>query len=58
MAGVEDECVTEAGKLLKLVVDISNSLVDLGMLPIQNIPQLLKLAQEDLVVADLILECL
>jgi hypothetical protein len=38
VAGVKDECITEAGKLLKLVVEISNALVDLGMLPIRDIP--------------------
>jgi hypothetical protein len=38
----EDEHVAEAGKLLTLVMRISNALVDLEMLLIQNIPQLLK----------------
>jgi hypothetical protein len=37
---------------------ISNSLVDLGMLHIHDIPQLPKLAREALMVAGLILECL
>jgi hypothetical protein len=35
---------------------ISNTLADLGMLPIQDIPQLLKLAQEVLSVVDLVLK--
>jgi hypothetical protein len=35
---VEDECTTETGKLLMLVVGISNALVDLKMLHIQDIP--------------------
>jgi hypothetical protein len=56
VAGVEDECTTEVGKLLKLAVEISNALVDLGLLPILDIPQLPKSAQEVLAVADLILE--
>jgi hypothetical protein len=34
VAGVEDECTIEAGKLSKLVVEISNALVDLRALPI------------------------
>jgi hypothetical protein len=53
---VEDERVAEAGKLSKLVMEISNALVDPRMLPIQDIPQLLKLAQEVLAVASLMLE--
>jgi hypothetical protein len=35
---------------------ISNALVDLGMLPIQDIPHLLKLAREVLMAAGLFLE--
>jgi hypothetical protein len=38
MDGIEGECTTEAGQLSQLVVGISNTLVNLGMLPIQNIP--------------------
>jgi hypothetical protein len=38
MARVEDECATEAGVLSVLVVEASNALVDLGMLPIQDVP--------------------
>jgi hypothetical protein len=34
VARVEDECTAEVGKLSKLVVEISNALVNLGMLPI------------------------
>jgi hypothetical protein len=37
---------------------ISNALADLGMLPIQDIPQLPKSPQEVLTVAGLLLECL
>jgi hypothetical protein len=37
-------------------VGISNALVDLGMLPVQDIPQLPKLAREVLIVVGLILE--
>jgi hypothetical protein len=38
VAGFEDECAAEAGKLSKLVVEISNALVNLGTLPIRDIP--------------------
>jgi hypothetical protein len=55
-AGVEDECATEVGKVSKLVMEISNALVALGMMPIWDIPQLQKLAQEVLMAAELILE--
>jgi hypothetical protein len=56
VVGVEDKRAVEAEKLSKLVVDISNSLVDLGTLPIRDIPQLSKMAQEVLVAVRLILE--
>jgi hypothetical protein len=38
VAEVEDEHIVEAKKLSMLVVGISNALVNLGMLPIQDIP--------------------
>jgi hypothetical protein len=47
-----------AGRLSQLVMGISNALVDLGMLPVQDIPELPKSAWEVLTVAGLILECL
>jgi hypothetical protein len=43
-------------RLSHRVVGISNALADLGMLPIQDIPQLPKSAWEVLSVADLILK--
>jgi hypothetical protein len=49
MAGFEDECDVEVGELSRSVKEISNALVDLGMLPIQDIPQLLITAEEVLV---------
>jgi hypothetical protein len=55
---IRSERNTKAGQLSWLVVEISNALADLGMLPIQDIPQLSKLAQEVLTVAGLLLECL
>jgi hypothetical protein len=36
--GINGECTTEAGRLSQQVMGISNALVDLGMLPIQDIP--------------------
>jgi hypothetical protein len=56
VAGFVDERTAEAGKLSTLVVGITNALVDLGMLPIQDIPQLLKMSQEILAVTSLILK--
>jgi hypothetical protein len=38
VSGVEDEHATEATKLSTLVVGMSNALVDLGTLSIQDIP--------------------
>jgi hypothetical protein len=56
MAGVKNECAVEIGELSQLVMKISNALVDLGMSPIRDIPQLLKSALEVLAVTGLILE--
>jgi hypothetical protein len=58
MVRVEEERAAEARKLLMLVMGISNALVNLGMLPIRDIPQLPKTAQEVLAVTSLILKCL
>jgi hypothetical protein len=41
---IEVECAAEVGQLSWLVMEISNALADLGMLPIQVIPQLPKSA--------------
>jgi hypothetical protein len=46
LAGVEDEHAIEAGELLTLVIEASNTVVDLRMLPMWDIPQLLMIAQE------------
>jgi hypothetical protein len=35
---IDGEHATEADQLSQLVVEISNALVDLGMLPVQDIP--------------------
>jgi hypothetical protein len=48
----------EVGELLVLVVEASNALIDLGMLPIRDIPQLPKMAQEVLKAEGVILECM
>jgi hypothetical protein len=39
---IESERSAEARQLSQLVMEISNALVDLGKLPVQDIPQLLK----------------
>jgi hypothetical protein len=56
IARVEDEHTTEAGEMSVLVIEGSNALVDLGMLPIRDIPQLPKMAQEILKAIGVILE--
>jgi hypothetical protein len=50
------ERTTEAGPLSQLVVEISNALVNLGLLPIQDIRQLLRSAQEVLAATGVLLE--
>jgi hypothetical protein len=54
--GIEGERITEARQLSQLVVEISNALVDLGMLPVPDIPHLPKSAHKVLMVASLLLE--
>jgi hypothetical protein len=56
--GINGEHAAEAERLSQLVMGISNALVDLGMLPVQDIPQLPKSAREVLMAARLILELL
>jgi hypothetical protein len=56
VTGVKDEHAVEAGELSALAVEASNAVVDLGMLPIQDVPQLPKSAQEVLKVVSLILD--
>jgi hypothetical protein len=58
VAGVENECVTEAVQLSRSVMEISDALVDLGMFPIQSIPMQPRSAQDVLTVASHVLECL
>jgi hypothetical protein len=53
---IDDEHATEAEQLSRQVVRIFGVLIDLGMLPIQDIPQLPKSAREVLSVVDLILK--
>jgi hypothetical protein len=38
MAGIEDECAAEAVRLSQLVMDIFDALVDIGVLPVRDIP--------------------
>jgi hypothetical protein len=56
MAEIEAERAIEAVRLSRLVMEISDALIDLGVFPIRDIPLLLRSAQEVLVSADLILE--
>jgi hypothetical protein len=56
MDGITDERAAEVMPLSQHVVAISTALVDLGMLPVQDIPQLLKSAREVLPTTDLILK--
>jgi hypothetical protein len=56
MDEVEGERATEVGQLSQLVTKISNTLVNLGMLPIWDILELLKSAQLVFAVTSLILE--
>jgi hypothetical protein len=51
---IEGEHTIEARQLSRLVIEISNALADLGMLPVQDIPQLSKSVQEVLTVAGLL----
>jgi hypothetical protein len=53
--GITDERTTEARQLSQHIMGISNVLVDLGMLPVQDIPQLPKSSREVLSAAVLIL---
>jgi hypothetical protein len=53
---IRGEHATEARQLSQLVMEISNALADLGMLPIQDIPQLPKSAQEAWTATGLLLE--
>jgi hypothetical protein len=55
---IDGERTTEVGQLLQRVMRISIVLVDLGLLPIQDFPQLLKLAREVMSVVNLVLKCL
>jgi hypothetical protein len=56
LAEVEGERVIEAVKLSQLVREISDALVNLGVIPIWDIPQHPKLAQDVLTAVGLVLE--
>jgi hypothetical protein len=55
---IDGERAAEAHQVSQWVVRISNVLVDLGLMPVQDIPQLPKSAREVLPVVDLVLKCL
>jgi hypothetical protein len=54
--GIESEHAAKAEQQSWLVVEISSTLAGLGMLPIQNTPQLSKSVQDVLMAASLLLE--
>jgi hypothetical protein len=56
MDRINGKCTTEAERLLWQVMRVSHILVDLGMLPIKDIPQLSKSAREVLPAVGLILK--
>jgi hypothetical protein len=56
VARVESECAAEAVQLSRLVMEISDALVNLSVFPIQDIPAHLKSIQDVLTAASLILE--
>jgi hypothetical protein len=56
MDRINDEHAAEARRLSQLVMGISDALVNLGMLPVQDISQLLKSAREVLPMTDLVLK--
>jgi hypothetical protein len=56
MAGVKEECVTEAERLVALVVEASKALTDLELPPIRELPQILRKAHEVMKAAGIILE--
>jgi hypothetical protein len=56
VVGAKEERATEAGKLAALVVEASNTIMDLGMHPIREVPPNPKKAHEVLKAAGVILE--
>jgi hypothetical protein len=56
--GINSKHAAEVGRLSQLVMGMSNAIVDLGMLPVQDITQLLKSGREVLTAVGLIFECL
>jgi hypothetical protein len=58
VARVENEPAVEAVQLSRLIMEISDALVGLGLSPIRDVPTHPASAQDVLTVAGLILECL
>jgi hypothetical protein len=54
--GIDDDRATEAGWLSRRLVWVTGILVDLGLPPIKDIPQLLKTAQDALPTVALVLK--
>jgi hypothetical protein len=57
VARVEEEHAVEAWELEVLVIEALNTLIDFGMLPFWEVPQISKKAQEVLKAMGVILEC-
>jgi hypothetical protein len=56
VAGVEDECTVEAMQLSLSVMELSDTLVDLGVFPIRDVPAQPRWAKNVLTVVSLVLE--
>jgi hypothetical protein len=56
VARAEEKRATKVGKLAALVIEAANTLMDLGMLPVREIPQNPKKAQDVLKAVGVILE--
>jgi NAD(P)-dependent dehydrogenase (short-subunit alcohol dehydrogenase family) len=56
VAGAKEEHAVESGNLAVLVVEASNTLMDLGMLPVREVPKNPKKAQEVSKVVGVIME--
>jgi hypothetical protein len=55
---IADDRAAEAGWLSRRLIRVASVLIDLGQPPIEDIPQLLKTAQDALPVVALVLKCL
>jgi hypothetical protein len=56
--GIADDRAAKAGRMLRRLVWVAGVLINLGLSPIDDIPQLLKIAQDALLSVILVLKCL